>query len=151
MSRYDVKDLIGGAALIALGIFAAVFAAMTLEIGDPAHMGPGLFPIALGILLAGFGLLILVRALILRGTFELPQFETRPFLAITAATASFALAIETLGAVPAIVIMTLVARLADERIGFIRPLILGCLLALIATLIFSVGLELPIYPFIRPF
>jgi hypothetical protein len=92
-----------------------------------------------------------VRALILRGTFELPQFETRPFLAITAATASFALAIETLGAVPAIVIMTLVARLADERVGFIRPLILGCLLALIATLIFSVGLELPIYPFIRPF
>jgi hypothetical protein len=151
MSRYDVKDLIGGAILIVLGIFAAVFAAMTLEIGSPARMGPGLFPIALGVLLTGFGILILIRALILRGAFELPQFEMRPFLAITASAASFALAIETVGAVPAIVIMTLVARLADERIGFVRPLILGCILALIATLIFSVGLELPIYPFIRPF
>lgn len=151
MPGYDVKDLIGGAILIALGIFAAVFAAMTLEVGNPAHMGPGLFPIALGVLLTGFGILILIRALILRGTFELPQFETRPFLAIVAATASFALTIETLGAVPAIVLMTVIARLADARIGFIRPLVLGAILALLATLIFSIGLKLPIYPFIRPF
>ncbi len=151
MSGYDIKDLIGGAILIALGIFAAVFAAMTLDVGDPAHMGPGLFPIALGILLTGFGVLILIRALIIRGTFELPQFELRPFLAIVASTASFALTIETLGAVPAIVIMTLVARLADERIGFVRPLVLGMSLAVFATLIFSIGLKLPIYPFIRPF
>jgi hypothetical protein len=151
MSRYDVKDLIGGAILIALGIFAAIFAAMTLEIGSPARMGPGLFPIALGVLLAIFGTLILVRALILRGNFELPHFETRPFLAITAASASFALTIETFGVVPAIIVLTLVARLADERIGFLRPLILGCILALMATLIFHVGLELPIYPFLWPF
>jgi hypothetical protein len=44
-----------------------------------------------------------------------------------------------------------VARLADRRIGFVRPLVLGCILALMATLIFRVGLELPIYPFLWPF
>ena len=47
--------------------------------------------------------------------------------------------------------MTLIARLADERIGFVRPLVLGMILALFATLIFRIGLKLPIYSFIWPF
>ena len=150
MSDHDLRDVIGGALLIALGLFAAIFAAMTLEIGTPARMGPGLFPIALGVLLTGFGILILARALILQGEFSLPEFETRPFLAIVLSVIAFAVSIETLGAIPAIVIMTVIARLADGRLG-IRPLVLGAILATLATLIFSIALELPIYPFIWPF
>ena len=150
MSNHDLREIIGGALLIALGFFAAIFAAMTLEIGTPARMGPGLFPVALGLLLTGFGILILVRALILQSEFSLPEFETRPFLAIVIAVITFALSIDTLGAVPAIMIMTAIARLADGRLG-IRPLILGAVLAALATLIFSVALKLPIYPFIWPF
>src|SRR5690606_30755929 len=130
----------GGAVLIGFGLFAAVFAALTLEIGTPERMGPGLFPIALGVLLIGFGLLILIRALLIRGEFEFPEFEMRPFLAVVIAVSAFALSMERLGAVPAIIIMTVIARLADGPARSFRPLILGAVLALLATLIFSVGL-----------
>jgi hypothetical protein len=56
------KDLIGGGLMLALGIGAALQASQ-YEIGSLSHMGPGYVPLALGVILAATGALIMLAGL----------------------------------------------------------------------------------------
>ncbi|ARQ01368.1 tripartite tricarboxylate transporter TctB family protein [Pseudorhodoplanes sinuspersici] len=148
MQTRDYRDIIGGAALIALGVFCAVHAAQNLPLGTVTHMGPGMFPMALGYILAGLGVLVAVPALFRPG--RLPQPDYRSLAAVLVSTLLFALTIRTAGLVPAIVLLTLAAVLADNKLRFVEAALLSAALSLLAVLIFRVGLGMPIQPFIWP-
>ena len=51
------KDYYGGALLVILGVSAA-YAANSYNLGSLAHMGPGYFPFAIGVLIAICGVLL---------------------------------------------------------------------------------------------
>lgn len=55
------KDYYGGALMVLIGMIAA-YAGFGYKTGTPSHMGPGFFPVSIGILLAISGLLIVLTA-----------------------------------------------------------------------------------------
>jgi hypothetical protein len=151
MSDRDIKDIVAGATLTAVGLFAFVYALLTMSPGTLARMGPGLFPASLGIVLAFFGAVVLGSAWLRRGEFKFPEVRMRPFFAILAGVVGFALTVDRLGIVPAVFILTFVSRLSEEKFEFIRPLVLASFLSVLAVLIFIAGLNLPLHVFVWPF
>lgn len=148
MHSRDYRDIIGGMVLIVIGAGAAIYAAMSLRFGTVTNMGPGMFPAALGMLLAGFGAVILVPAFCRGG--DLPEIEWRPLIVVLLAMLAFALIVQPFGMVPAIVVMTLIASRADRKLSPLALSILIVALSLTATLIFQVALGLQLRAFSWP-
>src|SRR5690606_38959356 len=126
----------------AVGTFVAVYCASHYRLGTLTALGPGMFPTALGVILALIGAAISGAALVSGG--GAASVEVRPAFAVLASVAVFAASIRTLGLVPAIVLLTLVASTAKGTPQPKRVLMLAAALALIATLVFQVGLGLPV-------
>lgn len=145
MYRRDYRDMIGGAVLFLGGAFVVVYAVTQLQIGSLGRMGPGLFPAALGVFLCLFGIALAVSALFRPGT--LPSIELRPLVFVLASILVFGLTIRRFGIAPAVVVLTLVASLADPRLTWPKALLLAGVLATLAILIFNVALEIPIEAF----
>jgi len=145
----DYRDLIAGGLLIVLGVVSAQYSAANYNLGEIARMGPGMFPTALGYILAGLGVLIALPAWFRRGTLPIPEFK--PMFLVLAAVLSFAMLIEFVGMIPTVYVVTGLAVLADNKMGLRGTLILGSLLAVSTWLIFRVGLGIQMQPFVWPF
>ena len=144
----DYKDIIGGGGLVLFGGAAAINAAMTLNLGTLTRLGPGLFPAAVGVIVAGLGVGILVPALSREGA--VPKVELRPLLAIVAAVVVFGLLIRPFGLVPAILASTVLAGLAGRGTGPIRLAIIAVALAVACAAIFVLGLRVQLTLFSWP-
>ncbi len=142
MYRKDYRDIIAGSALLALGLGAAIHAGVNMPVGSARHMGPGWFPLMLGLLLAGLGAFIALPAFFRGGTLD--RFDLRQFLAVCGATLAFALAIRPLGLVPAIVLLTAIAVTAERKLGPLQAALLASAMSVGAVLIFIYGLGMPI-------
>lgn len=142
MSARNYRDILGGLALMLVGAFAAIHAATYLNVGTIARMGPGLFPAALGVILAGFGVVIAISALFRDANME--SVDLRSFLAISGSVVAFAATVQSFGFAPAIIVTALVASRADSKLSLVATLILGVVLAVVATLIFQVGLRVQV-------
>ena len=145
MARRDYTDLIGGAALIVFGAWFTWYGHMELPAGDLRRMGPGFFPMAIGVLVGIFGLLLLLPALFRAGTW--PRPELRPLVTILAGGLAFAFLIEPFGMVPATLALIVVVAMAERRIRPLRTAILAVVLAAVAVLVFSEGLGIPVPAF----
>lgn len=146
--RVDWRDLAGGLACIAIGLFVVRHASRHYTVGELARMGPGFFPFVLGWMLAGLGALIAVLSL--RRTvqaLEPPPWRPRALAAVLAAVVVFALLVERAGLVPATLALTLVASAAERPYRWRRSIGLGLALALLAWLIFTVGLKMTLPAF----
>jgi hypothetical protein len=145
----DYRDLLGGIMLIVLGVACAFYASHHYPLGSLTRMGPGMFPTALGWLLAGLGVLIALPAWFRAGS--MPRPEGKPLFFVLAGVIIFAVTVELIGVVPAIFLLTGASVLADNKLGLTGTLILASLLSGGAVLIFLVGLGIPIHPFVWPF
>ena len=142
------RQVLGGALLTLAGALAALRAATTLHIGSPADMGPGFFPLVLGIVLLACGAALALSALRTGAPASLaPKVHLRTVLMVCAAVAAFALLVRPLGLIPAAVALVILAGFADRRsrLSMILPLAAG--LSVISWLIFLVGLKMPIPAF----
>lgn len=144
------RNLTGGVLLALAGAAAALRSLTNLHIGTPANMGPGFFPLVLGLCLAACGaaLALAARADTDPGAAEeRPEINLRAIGFVIIAVAVFALAVRPLGLVPAAFLLVLVAGFADRRSTprLILPLAAG--LALTSWLIFLVGLQMPLPAF----
>ena len=146
MQQPDYRDILGGGLLLLLGLFMIWYAASSLSLGTIRRMGPGMFPMGVGGLLAMFGLLIAVPALFRRG--ELPAVEWRTAAAVLAGIAAFAIAIRTVGLAPAIIAQLVVTAGAEREFRPLALLVMALTFPLAAYLIFGVGLGLPV-PMLR--
>lgn len=149
MHAPDIRDVIVGIALAACGGWMAWYSATNYNVGTIHQMGPGMFPMGLGFLLVGFGMMITLPALARGG--RLPTVEFRPGLAVLLAVASFAVALERIGLVPSILLMTVIAASADNKLGIRGGVLLGAALGLGSYLVFHLGLGLSIPVFRWPF
>ncbi len=150
MYSRDYRDILGGALMILLGAAAALYAWVKYEVGTVREMGPGMFPVGLGIILVGLGALILIPALSRAGP-KFPELETRPLLAISLAGLAFAACIETIGILPAVFVLTIVSAFGDTKLKLRGMLLLAASLGIFAALIFKVALDLPIHILRWPF
>jgi Tripartite tricarboxylate transporter TctB family len=143
MAGWDYRDIVGGALLVFIGAGAAIYAWANYRLGTIMHMGPGMFPAALGVLLAGLGAVVLLPALFRSGA-PLPRPALRPFVFILLSLLAFALTVRWLGLVPAIVLLTITSVLADNKMGVIGTIVLAATLSAVAWLVFGVGLGIPL-------
>jgi hypothetical protein len=112
-------------------------------------MGPGYFPMVLAGIIITLGLLILVPAFM--GSGGLPRPAWRPFIAVLAGIAVFAVMMRPFGLVPAVIATVLASALADRNSRPIGAVLLAVGLAVGSWLIFVVGLGLPMAVYRNPF
>ncbi len=149
MYARDYRDLIGGGLLVVLGLWAGFHAIGNFDVGTVSRMGPGMFPASLGFLLAGLGALIALPALFRSG--GPVTVDWRPLFLIMVGVLAFALTVTRFGMVPAIVVLTIAAVLADTKIKLVGTIILAIALSILAYLIFRLGLGIVLEPFRWPF
>ena len=126
------KDFWAG---VMFGGFAAlaILAARGYSLGAAGKMGPGYFPLLLGIVLAGLAAVLIGRSLVLPGA-PVPRLDVLPLAIIAAAVCLFGAAIEPLGLVVSLAVLILLAAWAGPQFRLLETVALA--LALIA---FSVG------------
>lgn len=118
-------------------------------IGSAARMGAGFFPLCLGILLAIFGLLVMLAACSRRAEpVALPAWQPQKLFGILGATLLFALLLEPAGLIVSLVLLVLIASRAGDRFSLLGTLINALVLVALNLAVFIWGLELtiPIWP-----
>lgn len=150
MAHVDRRDLVAGLLLAALGVFVALYAGSHYTLGTAGQMGPGYFPVMLGWLLAALGTVIALLSLRRAAqALQPPPLARRALVAVPVAVLVFSALVERVGLVPATVALTFIATAAERPYRVRRTAVLSLCLALLAWLIFSVGLgmTLPAFAF----
>jgi hypothetical protein len=145
------KDFFSGLMFIAIGI-AFAWGSTNYTIGEGARMGPGYFPLMLGILLALIGLFVLFESLVVETEDgeKIGKAAWKPLVFIIAANLLFGLLlgglpslhIPALGLMVAIVALTFVAALAGEQFKVKEVAVLAVVLAIGCYLAFVLMLNL---------
>ncbi|MFN3350599.1 tripartite tricarboxylate transporter TctB family protein [Pseudorhodoplanes sp.] len=147
MLSRDYRDIMAGLVMIAIGGGAAIYAWAFYRLGTVMHMGPGMFPFGLGILLAIIGVIVVLPAL-MREAPPIPRPDIRSFIFVSLSLVAFALTVRWIGLVPAVVLLVVIAALADNKLGLVKSLALAALLSVLAWFIFIYALGIPLQPFI---
>lgn len=134
----DYRDIIGGVALLLIGCVIAIHAYINLELGTLEVMGPGMFPMGIGIMIAFCGLVICVPAFSRPGT--LPKLQIQPSFIILGAIVGFSLIVQYFGFVPAIFFLVHASSLASRQSRLLGAVALSIGLCIAVYLIFRVGL-----------
>lgn len=111
----NIWEIAAALAVFAFGAFLA-WHGSNYEIGSLTRMGPGFFPIGLGIILMGFGVALAFEVRHLET--PAPNFQLRSFGLITAGLFAFAFMLDRFGLVPATAALIVLSALAD---GPVRP------------------------------
>ena len=149
------KDLCSGLMFTILGGSFAI-GATNYDIGEAARMGPGYFPLMLGVLLTILGVIITFQSF---GDEEKPgekvgSIAWKPLLLIIGANLLFGIllgGVEAIGLPPmglmlSVCVLVVVASMAGDTFSLRSSLILAVLLAISSYLIFILGLKLPFQP-----
>ena len=143
-SAVDCRALTGGIAAIVLGALA-VSEGLRHPIGALSRMGPGYFPVLLGSLLAGLGIILAVSAFISRTSPRPEEILLRPVLMIPASILCFAWLAPRFGLAPAIFALILVASLSEKKFAPQAALLIAGAMTAFVWTVFSLILSMP-YP-----
>jgi hypothetical protein len=144
----DPADLTTGLIYIALGAVATGMA-LTYRLGTASAMGPGYFPVGLGAILIGLGVLVVVGSLWSRGEIEparLGRWDFRTLLLILGSVLAFAFALPVLGLFVSVMILVGLSSLASRPVRWVATLASMLLLAAASVVIFIWALGLPLAP-----
>ncbi|MBV1867084.1 MAG: tripartite tricarboxylate transporter TctB family protein [Marinosulfonomonas sp.] len=135
------RDLVAGILVILVGLFVAVESS-TYSLGTAMRMGPGYFPLGLGIILIFLGICILL--IDARGPDEGEELKVswRPMIILPVSVLVFAALIQRFGLGPAIFMAVFVSTFADPKIPMKTALIISTVMMVITILIFIVGLDM---------
>lgn len=136
------KDFWAGAMFIAFGAGMAAIAVKDYQMGNAVRMGPAYFPTVLGGLLAILGLVLLLRALALKGE-QIAQFHFRPLLLILVGCVAFGYLLKPLGLLGALLVLVFISAYGGHEFKWKEVLILYAVLFVFSVLVFVKGLTLP--------
>ncbi|HEX2255920.1 MAG TPA: tripartite tricarboxylate transporter TctB family protein [Afifellaceae bacterium] len=142
------RDLASSLIVLAAGLFFIVNG-LSHPMGTTTRMGAGFYPVLLGVIAVILAAFLLVPALTRDGHVE--PLAWRPFLAVSAAIAAFALTLRTLGVAPAIFATVLVSAFADRTARPRSTVIVAIGIVIGTWLIFIRGLGIPLPLFRMPF
>ena len=151
------KDFWAGLMFLVMGI-AFAWGATNYNIGEGARMGPGYFPLMLGILLALIGAFVTFQALVVETEDgdKIPAWAWKPLVFIIGANLVFGICLggiakiglPSLGLIVGIYFLTVIAAYAGDQFRWKEVLILATILAIVSYLAFIVLLKLqfPVWP-----
>lgn len=151
------KDFFAGLMFMVAGI-AFAWGATNYTIGEGARMGPGYFPLMLGILLALVGLFVVFEALVVETEDGEPigKWAWKPLVFIIGSNIVFGiclggipkLGIPALGLIVGIYALTFIASMAGDEHKNKEVIVLATVLAIMSYLAFIVLLKLqfPVWP-----
>ena len=137
------RDLLRGMLFAAIGI-AAILTGRGYGVGMPSAMGAGFFPVLTGVLLAGFGISDVVRALAFHKGIPLHGVRLWPVLCLSCGVVGFGLLIEDAGLLVAVAVLTGFAFLARKRFNPLEALAIYAVLILLSGSLYVFGLGSPI-------
>ena len=137
----SVKDILSGLFFVGFGLLFAL-GATTYAIGSAARMGPGFYPLVVGVLLVVLGIVIVVRSGREADAEPITPPAWRAVAFIVGAIMFFALTARGLGLLPSIFITASLSSLASQRTTIPVALGFGFLLTAISVGIFVLALRL---------
>lgn len=162
MALKNSQDFYAGLLFCTVG-GAFAWGATAYDVGRAAQMGPGYFPLVLGLLLVALGAVIAAKSFAAPGdaAHSMGAWAWRPLVCIVFANLVFgvllvglpSIGLPAMGMWVAIVAMTVVASMARKGFRLAEALLQGVVLAGGSYLVFVVGLKLqfPVWPaFIHP-
>ena len=151
------KDFFSGLMFVVVGV-AFAWGATSYKVGDGARMGPGYFPLMLGVLLAILGGIVTFKSLVIEteNGDKIGSFAWRPLVFIILANLAFgvllgglpSIKLPAMGLIAAIFALVYLSRLADGKFFARETTILAVVLAVgsYATFILLLKLQLPLWP-----
>jgi Tripartite tricarboxylate transporter TctB family len=136
------KDFWSGVMFI---VFAAValLAARGYSLGSAGRMGPGYFPLLLGLVLVAIGSLLIARSFAFTGE-PVGRLHFVSLAKIALAVCLFAVSIQSLGLVAALALVTIVSAWAGREFRLFEAGLLAAVLAAFAVGVFVYALRLPL-------
>jgi hypothetical protein len=125
----------------------AILAARGYSLGSAGKMGPGYFPLLLGIVLGGLGVVLIARSVVLDGE-PVARFHVLPLLIIALAVCLFGALIEPAGLVVALAILIVLSAWAGPQFRWAEAAGLAAALILfsIGVFVYALGLTLNVWP-----
>ena len=151
------KDFFSGLMFTVVGL-AFALGSLTYNVGTGARMGPGYFPLYLGIVMTAMGLFIVFEALIVETADgeKIGKFAWKPLFFIIAANLSFgillgglpSIGLPAMGLILAIYALVLISSMAGEHFKLVPTLILATILAAgsYVAFIWALKLQMPVWP-----
>ena len=151
------KDFFSGLMFTVVGV-AFAWGASTYNVGTGARMGPGYFPLMLGIVLAVLGALIIFKALVARTETgdKIGKWAWKPLCYIIGANLFFGvmlgglpkIGLPPMGLVAGIFGLVIIASLAGEKFKLKEVLVLAAILSVGSYLAFVklLSLQFPVWP-----
>jgi hypothetical protein len=136
------RDVVSGLVFMGIGLGALIKTHFNYPVGSVTFMGPGFFPMMLGVGLLAIGL---ITSMVAWGDCRQrwqPQFGWRAVLAVLGAMLAFALLVERAGLLPATMALSLIVGMARVPYSFKSSLLLGMSLSALSWLVFVLGLNM---------
>jgi hypothetical protein len=153
MAIKSQADFFSGAMFVIVGGVFAI-GATNYNVGDGARMGPGYFPLMLGILLALLGAAIIFQSLVVETTDggKIGRWAWKPLAFVLGANLAFgvllgglpSIGLPAMGLIIAIFALTFIASMAGTQFRFKDTLILAIVLAAGSYVAFILALKLQI-------
>ncbi|WP_426176934.1 tripartite tricarboxylate transporter TctB family protein [Massilia sp. TWR1-2-2] len=139
------KDFWTGIIFLFFGVGAVVIG-QDYAMGSAGRMGPAYFPSVLGTLLAGIGLIGIIRSFIVVGE-PIGRFYMKELLMILVAIILFGILMRGAGLVPAILVLIFLSAYAGPKFNVKEVTMLAVGLAVFAVVVFVKLLGLPMVAF----
>jgi hypothetical protein len=127
-------------------VFGAATAILSTKypLGTTSRMGPGYFPLLLGVLLTGLGVIIVTRSLASEAGGNVGRIHIWLALRLLLSIAAFAVLLNPFGLFVASFVAVLVAAWAGPEFRLLEGIVIAAGLSLASWLIFVLGLKQPI-------
>lgn len=144
----NTKDFCAGVMFFVVGAIAVVVA-WEYPFGSNLRMGPGYFPVCLGAIMMGLGLIIMLQGVRnkvkIQGSWSIRALILLPFSLVI-----YGLLMDAAGFIPALVALIFVSALSGREFKFKEVLMMTAILVPFSWVIFIWGLGLP-YPMFLKF
>lgn len=143
------RDYYGGALMLLFG-GGAIYKGLSYKVGSLRSMGPGYFPVAIGVVLAVMGIIIVLGAARTRARVQKASqpAEWRGWSCIVLGLIAFVVLGRHGGLVPASFAVVFISALGDRENTVKTAFILASAMALVAVVVFSWALQLQ-FPLFR--
>ena len=139
--RRALKDILAGGIFIVLGLAFAT-GSLAYEIGSPLQMGPAYYPLLLGGILAGLGVMVVVKGFVAGESDPIGDVDWRALALVTAALLFFGVTVRGLGLIGALFGASLLGALARSETSIREVLIIAVGLTALCVVIFVFALQL---------
>jgi hypothetical protein len=147
LNQYN-RDYYGGALMFLLGA-GAVYKGMSYKVGTLSRMGPGYFPVAVGVVLALMGILIALgaRSNVPAKQEEYQGPEWRGWICIVLSIIAFLVLGRYGGLLPATFAVVFISALGDRENNRKQALLLSLAMAGVAALVFwwALSMQFPLF------